>query len=146
MQDKLLKSLAALGHNEESDRLASRDERLLYGVAAGNEFLVLTEKPCRWRVELPSPGGRHGDGRPRRWALIAAGAGSVVRPGWPRHEWRPWGNGLASVNWLGTGNGLGIRGPLSFACELDAVGRIEIDGLGRIDVPVDTDRLFSALY
>lgn len=36
MQDKLLKSLAALGHNEESDRIASGDERLLYGVAASN--------------------------------------------------------------------------------------------------------------
>src|SRR5664280_688887 len=41
VKDKLLKSLATLGYHEESDRLASGDESLLNGVAAGNEFLVL---------------------------------------------------------------------------------------------------------
>src|SRR5450759_118805 len=110
MEDKLLQSLTTLGHNEESDRLASGDERLLDGVAAGNEFLVLTQKHCRWRVELPGPGGRHGDGRPRRWALIAARTGSIVRPGRPLYEWRLMGDGRDFLDWLRVGDRLGVGG------------------------------------
>src|SRR5450759_4253634 len=138
VQDKLLKSLATLGHNEESDRLASGDERLLDGVAAGNEFLVLTEKPCRGRSGLPGPRGRSGHAGPGYWALIAARAGSVVRPGRPLHEWRPRRNGLAPVDWLGVG---GRRGA---GCRLDTIGRVEIGLLGRIGVSVEADRLVPA--
>src|SRR5450759_275493 len=108
VKDKLLKSLATLGHNQESDRLASGDESLLNGVAAGNEFLVLTEKPCRGRSGLPGPRGRSRHTGPGYWALITARAGSVVRPGRPLHKWRPRRNGLACVDWLGVWGRRGV--------------------------------------
>ena len=144
VKDKLLKSLATLGHNQESDRLASGDESLLNGVAAGNEFLVLTEKPCRGRSGLPGPRGRSRHAGPGYWALITARAGSVVRPGRPLHKWRPRRNGLACVDWLEAGGWLSAGDRLRAVDRLDTLNRIFSERFGRIGVSVEADRLFPA--
>src|SRR5450830_579740 len=146
MEDKLLKSLATLGHNQESDRLASGDESLLNGVAAGNEFLVLTEKPCRGRSGLPGPRGRSRHAGPGYWALITARAGSVVRPGRPLHKWRPRRNGLACVDWLEAGGWLSAGDRLRAVDRLDTLNRIFSERFRRIGVSVEADRIFDSRH
>ena len=104
VQDQLLERLATLRHHEQPMSLATGDERLLDGVPAGDEFLVLPEQVARRRVgRRPLPVGRLRTARAVGPSVDgAAGATPVVRP------WRgPWRGHRCSEARFGA-----VRGPV----------------------------------
>ncbi len=84
MEDELLERAAALGHHEQPTRLASSDEGLLDGPAAGHDLVAGVDEGGLGRFEAgPAEGGRTfpvdprpvaaGAGRPRTARAISAG-------------------------------------------------------------------------
>jgi hypothetical protein len=81
VEDELLQSLPPLGHHEQPDRLATRQEGLLDGMPAGHDLLVLADQVRQNRARLGLEPGGIRLGTRKRLALpgIARAA-----PEWPR--------------------------------------------------------------